>query len=68
MWCGLFSLEDHFCPGFPLRTMNVHECSQTGLASSHAFIDGDGSGEREEAGEDESEHHFILFTQQARVA
>lgn len=65
MWCGLFSLEDHFRPGFPIEN---HERSQTGLASSHAFIDGDGSGEREEVGEDESEHSFILFTQLGRVA
>lgn len=42
----------------PRLPIENHERSQTGLASSHAFIDGDGSGEREEAGEDESEHHF----------
>lgn len=42
----------------PWLPIENHERSQTGLASSHAFIVRDGSGEREEAGEDESEHHF----------
>lgn len=38
-------------PLLPWFLIENHEYSQTGLALSHAFIDGDGSGERDEAGE-----------------